>query len=135
MTLDESQQVEDLLLAWHRWQESYTIEKGFPRCSPSLRECESGKYSGNVIEQAQAADEKIWKRNSEAVESCVDALPKWEHRASIQMSMMNKRCGAVVFKNPRLGPEESHRYYQESKDLLLPKFVSRGLIKIAEVVA
>ncbi|HVM91381.1 MAG TPA: hypothetical protein VMT67_01145 [Terriglobales bacterium] len=135
MTQDQSEQVEELLLSWHRWQSAYFPSLGAPRCSPTFRDCESGKSSLNVIEQAQVADEKIWKRTSETVEVCVDALPKWEHRASIQTSMQNKRCGVTVFSNPRLTAEQSHTYYQEAKELLYPKFVARGLIKIVEVVA
>jgi hypothetical protein len=129
MTHDESEQIEDLLIAWHRYQSAYFPALGAPRCDPMFRECESSKSYLNVIEQAQAADAKIWKRNSEAVEACVDALPKWQHRAAIQMSMTNKRAGYSVFSNPRLSPEESHELYQEAKELLLPRFVAKGLIK------
>jgi hypothetical protein len=49
--------------------------------------------------------------------------------------MTNKRAGYSVFSNPRLSPEESHQYYQDAKELLLPKFVTRGLIKVMEVAA
>jgi hypothetical protein len=134
MTQDESAQVEELLLEWHRWQSCYKPALGAPRCAPTFRDCQSGNVWLNVQEQAEAADEKIWKRNCEAVEFCVDTLPTWQHRASIQVSMHNKRVGHSVFSNPRLSPEESHRFYQEAKDLLLPRFVARGLIKV-EVVA
>jgi hypothetical protein len=135
MTLDESAQVEELLLAWHRWQECYTPALGAPRCAPSCRDYRSTDARLTDKEQAEIADEKIWRRNSEAVDVCVDALPTWQHRASVQTSMRNKRAGYVVFSNPRLSPEESHRFYQEAKDLLFPKFMARGLIKIVEAIA
>ncbi|WCM21377.1 hypothetical protein NDK50_07995 [Paraburkholderia bryophila] len=134
MTQDESSQIEELLLSWHRWQSSYRPALGAPRCAPTFRDYQSGNVWLNVQEQAEVADAKLWKRTSETIEACVDALPKWEHRAAIQTSLRNKAAGYSVFSNPRLSPEESHRLYIEAKGLLLPKFVARGLIKV-EVVA
>lgn len=69
---------------------------------------------------------------SELVDACVDALG-WEHRAAIQISMKNKRCGADVWSNARISKEESHLKYQEAKEFLFPRFLSKGLIK-AEIV-
>jgi hypothetical protein len=132
MTQDQSDQVEELLLAWHRWQSAYSEKLSLPRCSPTCREYEIPARSQTDQERSEAVDAKLFKRNGETVDACVDALPTWRHRASIQMSMSNKRAGYSVFSNPRLSAEESHQYYQESKELLLPKFVTRGLIKIAE---
>jgi hypothetical protein len=132
MTEDQSYQIEELLLAWHRWQSQYTEAMGFPRCSPSLRDCEIPTKHQTDQERSEVVDAKIFKRNGETVDACVDSLPRWEHRAAIQASMTNKRVGYSVFKNPRLTAEQSHEFYQEAKDLLFPKFIARGLIKIAE---
>jgi hypothetical protein len=132
MTQDQSDQIEELLISWHRWQDSYTPALGAPRCSPTCREYEIPAKHQTDQERSEAVDAKLFKRNGETVDACVDALPRWEHRASIQMSMSNKRAGYSVFSNARLSAEESHRFYQESKKLLLPKFMARGLIKILE---
>lgn len=134
MTLDESSQVEELLIQWHRWQSAYSVATGLPRCDPTCRGYQTGNQWLTPQEKSEMADQKIWKHNSEIVDVCVDALPTWQHRASIQTSMMNKRSGATVFSNPRLSPEDTHRLYRESKELLLPKLAARGLIK-AEVEA
>ena len=134
MTLDESEQVETLLLAWHRWQSIYKVATGLPRCDPTCREYRSGDTRLTDQERSEQADAKILKANSEQVEACVDALPTWQHRAAIQMSMTNKRAGYSVFSNPRLSQEEAHEFYQAAKELLLPKFVTRGLIKMTEEV-
>lgn len=135
MTQDQSEQVEELLIQWHRWQDSYTPALGAPRCSPTCREYEIPAKHQTDQERSEAVDAKIFKRNGETVDACVDALPTWQHRASIQMSMANKRAGYSVFSNPRLSAEESHEYYQSAKELLLPKFVTRGLIKVMEAAA
>jgi hypothetical protein len=135
MTQDQSEQVEELLLAWHRWQGAYSEKLGMPRCSPTCREYEIPAKNQTDQERSEAVDMKIFKRNGETVDACVDALPTWQHRASIQMSMANKRAGYSVFSNPRLSAEESHEYYQSAKELLLPKFTARGLVKVMEVAA
>lgn len=131
MTLDESNQVEELLLSWHRWQDSYRPALGAPKCDPTCRDYRSGDTRLTDKEQAELADAKIWKANSEKVEACIDGLPSWQHRASIQMSMANKRIGRDVFSNPRIPKDEAHALYQEAKQLLFPKFFARGLIKLA----
>lgn len=132
MTQDQSDEVEHLLTEWHRWQDSYQPALGAPRCAPTCREYRSS-YSLTAQERSEQADAKIWKHNSEQVELCVDTL-SWQHRASIQTSLRNKRAGYSVFSNSRISPEDSHRLYQESKEMLYPKFVGRGLIKVMEVV-
>jgi hypothetical protein len=132
MTQDQSDEVEDLLIAWHRWQDSYKPALGLPRCDPTCRDCEIPSTRQTAAERAEATDAKIWKRNSEAVDVCVDAL-SWQQRAAIQTSMRNKRVGYEVFKNPRFTECEIHYLYQSAKDDLFPKFVIRGLIKVMEV--
>jgi hypothetical protein len=134
MTQDESDQVEDLLIAWHRWQDSYRPQLGAPRCSPTCREYEIPTASLDAKERAEITDAKIWKRNGEAVDVCVDSL-SWQQRAAIQTNMRNKRAGFEVFKNPRFAPAEIHYLYQAAKEDLFPRFVTRGLIKVMEVAA
>lgn len=133
MTQDDSLLVEELLLAWHRWQDSYKPALGLPRCDPTCRDCEIPSTNQTSAERAEAVDAKIWKRNSEAVDVCVDAL-SWQQRAAIQTSMRNKHAGFEVFKNPRFAPAEIHYLYQSAKEDLYPRFVVRGLIKIVEAV-
>lgn len=124
-----SEQIEELLIAWHRWQDSYQPALGAQRCSPSCREFEIPEAKLTDKERAELADAKIWKRNSETVEVLVEAL-SWQQRAAIQTTMRNKRAGAEVFKNPRFAPAEIHYLYQSAKESLFPHFVARGLIKI-----
>lgn len=128
MTLDESQQTEELLLAWHRWQDTYRPALKMPGCAPACREYRTGIQWLTPKDRAELADQKIQKANSEQVDVCVDTLT-WQHRAAIQTSMRNKRVGHDVFSNPRLTPEELHALYQSAKALLFPMFLSRGLIK------
>ncbi|CAH2910545.1 MAG: hypothetical protein CPSOU_1805 [uncultured Paraburkholderia sp.] len=134
MTQDQSEQIEALLLGWHRWQDVYSPQLGMPRCSPTCREYEIPTASLDAKERAEIVDVKIWKKNSEAVDVCVDTL-QWQERAALQTNLRNKRAGYEVFKNPRLSPAELHYLYQGAKEKLLPQFAARGLIKVVEVVA
>ncbi len=128
MTLDESEQVETLLLEWHRWQDVWRPALSGGRCDSTCREFKISKQLMTPAELAAEADAKIWKANSEIIDMLVDALT-WQHRAAIQTSLRNKRSGASVFSNARLSTEESHALYQEAKEILFPKFEFRGLIK------
>jgi hypothetical protein len=128
MTLDESEQVETLLLEWHRWQASYFPALSSGRCDATCRGFQISKQLMSPAERSAEADAKIWKMNSEQVDLCVDGL-QWEYRAAIQISMKNKRAGAVVWGNARIPKEDAHRMYQEAKEILLPLFFGRGLIK------
>lgn len=128
MTLDQSEQVETLLLEWHRYQDVWRPALSGGRCDSTCREFQISKQLMSPAELAAQADQKIWKANSEIVECLVDGL-SWQHRAAIQMSLRNKRVGASVFSNPRLSTEESHALYQEAKEMLFPKMMQRGLIK------
>jgi hypothetical protein len=127
MTQDQSEQVEELLIQWHRYQDMYSPAVGFPRCDPTCRDYQiPGRLTD--AERSAMSEAKIWKHRSEQVDLCVDKL-HWEQRAAIQVSMKNKRCGFSVWNNPRISQEDSHRHYQEAKTLLYPMLVSRGLIK------
>ena len=129
MTLDESQQIETLLIAWHRYQDCFSPQLGMPRCSPSCREYEIPTARLSDAERAEIVDAKIWKRNSEQVEVCVQTL-QWQERAALQTVMRNKRAGYEVFRNPRFAPAEIHYLYQSAKERLHPQFVARGLVKV-----
>ncbi len=128
MTLDESQQTEELLIQWHRWQDSYRPALGGSRCDATCRGYQISNQLMTAAERAEQADRKIWEANSVQVDLCVDRLT-WQQRAAVQTSMRNKRSGASVWSNARIPVEESHALYQDAKDLLFPMFDARGLIK------
>lgn len=125
--------MDDLLIAWHRYQDCFSPSLGMPRCSPSCREYEIPTARLSDAERAEIVDAKIWKRNSEQVEVCVQTL-QWQERAALQTVLRNKRVGAEVFRSPRFEPAEIHYLYLGAKERLLPQFMVRGLIKV-EVMA
>lgn len=131
MTPDQSQQIEELLLTWYRWQirQSHAEQLAhFYR--PEDRTCRGYETPMNDDELAEQADEWVENQMSEQVQLCVDQLTI-EQRAAVSVSMRNKECGASVWSNGRAGAQ--HATYQAAKAALLPMFISKFLIRIGEV--
>ena len=123
MTLDESEQVEELLEIWYDYEASYRPALGAPRISPSCREYIGGEFTSFDYD---AVDEALNKTTAEAVAFCVDELSLMQ-RAAIQVHMRNKYARAAVHINPRI--EDQHKSYKEAKEVLLEKLKIKGLIK------
>ena len=132
MTLDQSEQIEELLLEWYRWQirQSHAATLAhFYR--PEDRTCRGYQSPSNADDDAASAYQWADDQHSEQVQLCVDALPL-EQRAAISTSMRNKECGFGVWRSARAGAQ--HEIYQAAKERIQPMFVTRGLIRV-EVAA
>jgi hypothetical protein len=132
MDIDQSEQIEELLREWHRWQDGYRPALGVPRCDPTCRDYRSGDRFLTAREKAEIADERAWKMRSEQVDVCVDALT-WQQRAAIHTTMRNKQCGHSVWRTGQAG--DQHAVYQDAKEALLPMLLKRDLIKPQPVTA
>lgn len=124
MTLDESEQIEELLEIWYDYEASYRPALGAPRISPSCREYIGGE--GGYDADGDAVDEALDKATAEAVAVCVDELELMQ-RAAIQVHMRNKYAKASVHRNPRI--EDQHNAYKGAKAALLEKLKAKGLIR------
>ncbi|KWN77075.1 hypothetical protein WT90_06845 [Burkholderia stagnalis] len=130
MTPDQSQQIEELLLTWYRWQ----VRQSHAETLSHYYRPEDRTCRGYVTPTTDEEDDEIayrWAddRQSEQVQLCVDKLAA-EHRAAISVSMRNKECGRDVWSSIRAGAQ--HATYQAAKDALLPMLLSKHLIKIGE---
>ena len=127
MTLDQSEQIEELLLTWYRWQirqsHAETLSHFY---RPEDRTCRGYVTPSSADEDDEAAYQWADDRQSEQVQLCVDMLAP-EQRAAISTSMRNKESGCAVWGSRRVG--EQHSTYQAAKERLLPMLVSRHLIK------
>lgn len=136
MTIDESNQIEELLDEWYDWQAGYVPSLGYGRVDPSCRGFSEDDRTSTADERSEEADRKAAKKRAEQVDVCVDALP-WQERAAIQRHMkakrigaMNKACGVRVWSNPRdLELSDTHASYQAAKESLYPRVMTRGLLK------
>jgi len=131
MTPDQSQQIEELLLTWYRWQ----IRQSHAETLSHFYRPEDRTCRGYVTPTTDAEDDEEayqWAddRQSEQVQLCVDMLVS-EQRAAISVSMRNKECEANVWSNGRAGAQ--HATYQAAKAALLPMLISKHLIKVRQV--
>lgn len=136
MTIDESNQIEELLSEWYDWQAGYVPRLGFGRVDPSCRGFSEDERILTADERSEQADRKAAKKRAELVDVCVDTLT-WQERAAIQRHMKTKRigamnvaCGANVWSNRR-GPDlsDAHANYHAAKEALYPRVSARGLLK------
>lgn len=128
MTLEESEEIEELLAIWYDWSQSYRPALGAPRASPFVRLAPQSNIEHDPEDAAARADERINANLAEQVELCIDQLPGIQYKAAINLSLRNKR-GPAVWRNPRQTTEESHRIYQQAKELLMPMLRKRNVMK------
>ncbi|KVV50151.1 hypothetical protein WK90_32680 [Burkholderia cepacia] len=137
MTIDESNQIEELLGEWYAWQAGYTPGLGYGRVDPTCRGFSESDRTITADERAEAADRNAARRRAEQVDLCVDAL-SWQERAAIQRHMkakqiggVNGACGAQVWSDPRKSDlSAAHVDYQSAKEALYPFLVRKVLVKI-----
>ncbi|KVH55268.1 hypothetical protein [Burkholderia cepacia] len=136
MTIDESNQIEELLSEWYNWQAGYVPSLGYGRVDPSCRGFSEDERTLTADERSEEADRKAAKKRVEQVDVCVDALT-WQQRAAIQRHMkakqigaLNEACGANVWSNPcGLDLSVAHASYKAAKAALYPCVKARGLLK------
>lgn len=125
MTQDEIDQVENLLLTWHDYENAYRLALGAPRVSPSCR----GYDAGEIHEDGYDRDAKLNKIKAEAVDACIDTL-KLIYRVAITTHLRNKRAKMAIFRHPMLGtPEQAHQWYLDAAALLWPLLKNKELVR------
>ncbi|MFH5256063.1 hypothetical protein ACGTRS_33015 [Burkholderia semiarida] len=135
MTIDESNQIEELLDEWYDWQAGYVPSLGYGRVDPSCRGFSEDERTLTADERSEEADQKAAKKRAEQVDVCVDTLT-WQERVAIQRHMkakrvggMNAECGAQVWRDPHacILPA-AHASYQSAKAGLFSRLKQRGLL-------
>jgi hypothetical protein len=127
MTLEDSEQIEDLLRTWFRWQirQSHAeILSHFYRSEDMT--CKRYQAPRSAIDDDEDAYQWADDQQSQQVQLCVDALTI-EQRAAISVSLRNKECGVSVWSSGRVG--DQHAVYQAAKVALLPLLLARHLIR------
>ncbi|MBN3747115.1 hypothetical protein LGM58_08490 [Burkholderia contaminans] len=138
MTIDESNQIEELLDEWYDWQAGYVPSLGYGRVDPSCRGFSESERALTADERSEEADRKAAKRRAELVDLCIDALP-WQERAAIQRHMkaktvdaMNRACAASVWHDSRIhGQRDMHELYQQAKRSICMPLRRRGMLSRA----
>jgi hypothetical protein len=134
MTQDQSEQIEELLSVWYRWQirqsHAETLAHFYRPTDHTCREYETPQTDADDDEAAG-----LWVENQtgEQVQLCIDQL-SFDQRAAISNSLRNKEVGYSVWRNRGHDTAEWHYTYQEAKERLLPMLCARQLVKLAEAV-
>jgi hypothetical protein len=136
MTLDQSQQIEELLSNWYRWQirQSHAeVLAHFYR--PEDHTCRNYDAPSSADDLAEEAYDWVDDQLAAQVDTVMDDLSHRreltaEMRAAISTSMRNKECGHKVWGSTRVLGQ--HHVYQSAKQVLLPMLVLRNLVKIME---
>lgn len=127
MTPDQSQQIEELLLTWYRWQirQSHAAILSHSY-RPEDRTCRG--YVTPTSDEEDDEDAYQWAddRQSEQVQLCIDQLTI-EQRSAVSVSLRNKECGRDVWSSGRAG--DQHAAYQAAKVDLLRMLIGRRLIE------
>jgi hypothetical protein len=138
MTLDQSEQIEELLLNWYRWQIAQSDADMMALWyKPTDRTCREAEISSDQDELIEGSYRWVDDQLAAQVDTVMDDLSHrgtltGEMRAAISTSMRNKECGYKVWDSNRAPADDRHHIYQSAKQVLLPTLTLRNLIKTME---
>jgi hypothetical protein len=113
----DREKADTLLIEFHRWESQWRPKLGAPRIAPYSRQSVSSKQ---YDDPADLVHDKVYQKEMEAVEYCVDALALPLQQA-IRTEMRNREVNAKVWRSP------SNKTYTEALDAVLPVMRKRGL--------
>lgn len=124
MTLDESQQIDDLLVDWVEWSRAYRPNLGAPRVSLFAK----SNQPDDVYYDSEVADWEIKTIKASQVDFEIEQL-ELPLRVAVGIVAINKLNKIAVFRHARFTREELMSNYHKAKALLFPKLVKRRLVK------
>lgn len=113
--LSDREIADSLLMEWYRWAKEWRPKLGAPRVSPYCRQSVSSRQYDE-----DAAYDKVWQKQMEAVDYCVDAIAVSMQQA-IGTEMRNRASKAKVWRDP------GNKSYLEALLAILPVMRKRGL--------
>lgn len=119
--------IDELLLDWYEWQESYEPALGYGRCDPSCRDFRASRQWMDYDDLDAAVERNLKESVGKMVEPMILKLDV-RHRLAINTAMRNFQAGRHVWTNPRY-PETQDEDYQSAKAILSPKMVTAGLLE------
>lgn len=117
-------EIDDLLVDWYDWQQSYRPKLGYGRADVACRGYQAGWRESDDL--ADIAEANARKHVCEAVEACVARLDL-RARVAIQTEMRS-RFSSAVWTSIRLGGELADEYAR-AKAMLRPLFEAKDLIE------
>lgn len=130
MDQNHSEQIEELLSVWYRWQCRQSVAMHAAHYyRPADHTCRQYETPTSEVEDDEAVD--LWAENQtgEQVQLCIDQLP-FEQRAAVSNSLRNKELGYMVWRNRVETTADLHYAYQAAKVRIWPMLVGRGLVRV-----
>jgi hypothetical protein len=134
MTLDQSKQIEELLLNWYRWQICQShAELLALYYRPEDHTCRGYDTPAGADELSEEAYDWVDDQLAAQVDTVMEDLTHRgtltaEMRAAISTSMRNKESRHAVWSSTRAG--DQHASYQAAKECMLPMLLARRLVKV-----
>lgn len=113
----DREQADTLLIEWYRWSKQWRPKLGAPRIAPYSKQSVSSKQ---YDDPSDLAHDRVYQKEMENVEWCVDALAVPLQQA-IGNEMRNREVNAKVWRSP------SNKTYEEALQAILPVMKKRGL--------
>lgn len=115
--VEERQLVDELLVEWHDWTDSYRPALGVDRVSASCREARSSRQYDDSTE---ASCGRLHVNEMQSVAFCVYQLPTAQ-QVAIGIEMKNRRSAARVWRS------DAADTYENAVDAIRPLMRRRGL--------
>lgn len=109
-----------LLIEWYRWSKTWRPPLGAPRVTVCCREYRQDEKHNDDSEES--TNERLHRKEMEAVEYCVDTLPVPLQQA-IGTEMRNREVKAKVWR------DSGNRKYTEALVMIVPAMKKRGLFE------
>ncbi len=118
--------LDDLLIRWHAWQQSYTPTRAFRSRALVCGEYNAGRHwdDDNGVSDAEAE-----RRTMRAVDDAVSRMDG-QHRMAIQIEARNLSVGSAVFRSPRLpaGRNECAQLLRDARGALIRILLRSGVL-------
>jgi hypothetical protein len=108
---------DSLLIEWYRWSKIWRPKLGAPRTAPY---CQQSTTSKQYDDPADLAHDKVYQREMESVDFCIDAIEVAMQQA-IGIEMKNREAKAKVWRSP------SNQSYAAALFVIMPVMRKRGL--------
>ena len=119
--------IDDVLIQWYEWSQSYKPALGFSGASASCRGFRISNQWMDHDDLSHLVDSQLLENVGRAVDPIVMDLAM-HHRTAVMVVVRNFVTGAAASQNP----DDSAilvEVYAEAKSVMRPAFIARGLLR------
>lgn len=125
--------IDEILLQWYSWSNSYQPVRGYGKCDPACRMFQISRQWMDYDDLDHEVERNLKAAIGRTVEPFILELDI-RYRLAINTAMRNFEAGADIWVNPR-HPDTQEEDYQCAKDILCPKLANAGLVEKRACIA